>query len=428
MKSAFIVVAIVMSLFGFAGGGGSSSDSGGGGGYSGGDSYSGGSSYSSSGDGEFTWEGFLVFLFIIGVAVPIIMIDTKKLKRRNHKEAMEIVNRARELDASDRNNTEQEKWIHTEAERIFRKYQEDWSNYNLEGIREYTTDRYYQHACLMLEAIDKMNRRNVVSDLSVAKVYLFTQVNDEYDLPMKVQVMFSFGGTDGIMDTKSNHIIHSDKARGVTEYWDFVYNGKALLLDGITQSTESTPHLVDSIAEFAKEKQLFYSPDWGRLALPTEGLIFNGWGLTSADVNNHVVGRWGDCLIQMYTYSLTPTNPLSYYLVGQINVPKSYEGVIIEAKKAKLRMAKPETYEAFKMEWEDFNRHYKVYAASKDALPAFELLNPAFMERLYERDLPYNLEVKGNTICIFAKVRNAKKENYAEMLEVLTEAYKELKA
>ena len=418
--------AMVFSLLGFAGGGGSSSSSGGGGGSSGGGS----SSWSSSSDGggEFTWEGFLGSLLVLAIVVPpVVLVEVWSSKRAARKIKQAYNEKISKLNARDHNDTEQEKWIHKEAERIFVQYQQDWSDYNLKKIQEYTTDEYYQHACLMLEAIDCMNRRNVVSDLSVTRTYLLSPMGEGWDLPATTQVMFRFGGTDSIVDTKSGRKIHSDKARGVEEYWDFVYDGKTLKLDGITQSTESTPHLIDSIKNFAEEHRLFYSPDWGRLALPTKGLIFDRWGLSSADVNNHVIGRWKDCLVQMYTYSATPAQPNSYYLVGQISLPKSYDGVIIESKKAKLKVVKPEKYERFKLEWEDFNKRYAVYAAKKDALPAFELLNPAFMNKLYERNLPYNLEVRDNTIYIFAKAKETKENDYRELFDVLSEAFEELR-
>lgn len=420
MKALLILTTMVISLFGFAGGGGS--DSGGGSSYSGG-----GGDYSSSSDsdGEFTWEGLLFTLAIFAICIPIMIVDEKIRERRNHKKRLK---EQRELNAIDQNRTEREKWIHREAEQIFAQYQQDWSDYNLENIQKYTTDKYYQHASLMLDAIDKMNRRNVVSNLSITRTILCTPINDETTLPTMVQLMFRFGGTDSLEAVDTKHLIYSNNARGIVEYWDFIYDGESLKLNGITQSTESTPHLVESIAEFAKDNNLFYSPDWGRLALPTRGLIFNGYDvLVNADVNNHVVGRWNNCLVQIYTYSAIPGNPNSYYIVGQISVPKSYEGVIIEAKKAKLKMEKPKDYNKFEMEWGDFNRHYDVFAASKDALPAFELLNPAFMERLYERNLPYNLEVKDNIIYVFAKVKKARKEDYAELLNILSEAFNELK-
>lgn len=419
MKVFLILATMVISLFGFAGGGGSSSGGGGGGGggsSSGGGSSGHSSSSYSSGGGGLRWQDFvgfsLVFVIVIifGLFIPEKVTERKKLKAR------------------DRNNTKQEKWIHKEAERIFIQYQHDWSHYNLENIQKYTTDRYFQHASLMLDAIDRMNRRNVVSNLKINMTILCDSVNDETKLPVTVEVMFRFGGTDSLVDTKMIKIINSDNARGVVEYWNLVYDGKELKLDGIAQSTESTPHLISSIATFAKRRNLFYSPDWGRLALPTKGLIFDGHDvLKNADINNHVIGKWNDCLIQIYTYSAIPKNPDSYYIVGQVNIPKSYEGVIVEAEKAKLKVTKPKGYDKFDMEWGDFNRRYNVFAASKDALPAFELLNPKFMERLYERNLPYNLEVKDNTIYIFAKVKEAKKEDYTELLDVLSEAFKELK-
>ena len=349
-----------------------------------------------------------------GVIVAVAVMVSRKEQQR--------------LNALDQNRTEQEKWIHKEAERIFTQYQQDWSDYNLDGIKNYTTERYFQHASLMLEAIDRMKRRNAVSDLAIKRVLLCTPVNNETVTPVTVRLIFIFDGTDNLVKTDTKEMIFSNKAYNVKEYWDFVYDGKTLKLDGITQSTESTPHLISDIADFAKENGLFYSPDWGRLALPTRGVIFNDdTVLASADVNNHVVGKWRDCLMQIYTYSKTPSDPESYYVVGQISVPKSYEGVIVEAKNAKLRIRVPRGYDGYDMEWGEFSQRYKVFAASRDALPAFELLNPAFMERLYERNLPYNLEVKDNIIYIFAKVPKTRKEDYAELLNVLAEAFDELK-
>lgn len=429
MKSMLILITMIISLLGFAGGGGSSSDSGGGGGSS---SFSGGSDYSSSGSssGDFGFVEFLIGIGIIAVIFVVCDISDKIKKSKKNARPLTLTEKNQligSLTKTDYNKTEQEKWIHEEAERIFVFYQKDWSSFNYERIQNYTSDRYYQHACLMLDALERMNRKNVVSDLCVHKVCLFTEVGENPSLPMKVLTMIEFSGVDGIVDSKTGKTIHKDRASGIVEFWSFIYDGKSLRLDEISQSTESSPHLVESIEKFANDNRMFYSPDWGRLALPTEGLIFSKSGLYSADVNNHVVGRWHQALVQLYTYSERPNTPGSYYIVGQINLPKSYKGVIIEAKKAKLRVVKPEAYHSFELEWNDFNDRYKVYAASEDALPAFELLNPSFMEHLYEKNLPYNLEVTGNTICFFAKVSEAKEEDYVELFDILAEAFELLK-
>lgn len=79
------------------------------------------------------------------------------------------------------------------------------------------------------------------------------------------------------------------------------------------------------------------------------------------------------------------------------------------------------------MEWNDFNDRYEVYAASRDALPAFELLNPKFMEFLYNKNPSYNLEVVDNVIYIYANIKNVTEKDYADLLEVLRAAYDELK-
>ena len=129
---------------------------------------------------------------------------------------------------------------------------------NLEKIQKYTTENYFKHASLMLDAINRAGRRNIVSNLVIARTILYTPVNNEVELPKTICLAFIFNGTDSVIDTKTKTPIYSENARDIMEYWNFIYDGKTLKLDGITQSTESAPHLIKSIAEFAKENDLFY--------------------------------------------------------------------------------------------------------------------------------------------------------------------------
>ena len=191
---------------------------------------------------------------------------------------------------------------------------------------------------------------------------------------------------------------------------------------------------------------MFYSPDWGRYALPARGLIFGGASMKVADINNHIIGKWhqkgavdssatsvkspGDdgLLVQLYTYAEYPgVANSSYYIVGQINVPKDYLGVIVKSRAFNTSRKPDKSYEKFELEWNDFNDRYDVYAASRDALPAFELLNPKFMEYLYSKNPNYSLEVVDNVIYIYAQLKNITEQDYAELLEVLEKAYAELK-
>lgn len=405
------IVAIAMSFMGLAGGGGSSSG-GGGGGSSSSSSYSSShSSHSSSSSSESAGAEVLFPTIFIIIVVAILAIMGRKSSSR-----------------LDHNSTAAEKKIHHDAEQIFMSYQSDWSEFQCENIKKYTTPSYCEHASLMLELLKNLHRTNKVSGLKIHKVILKTPVPDDASFPLRVNVTFSFSATDEVFDTQSNARLYHAYVSYGEETWNFIYDGTNLKLDGISQPTESAPHLVKSLASFARDHHLFYSPDWGRYALPARGLIFGGASMKVADINNHVIGRWGDLLVQLYTYAPTPDQSTSsYYLVGQLNVPKDYLGVIVRSRKLKPRMKPDKSYEKFEMEWNDFNERYEVFAASRDALPAFELLNPKFMELLYSKNPSYSLEVVDNIIYIYANVRTVTEADYASLLEILEAAHHELK-
>lgn len=395
--------------FGFAGGGGSSS--GGSSSSSSSSSYS-SSSYSSGSSGSGSPIADLAIFFFIIAFIVIAAVSSKNQQSKKLKE---------------NNSTPEEKFIHTEAEKIFKAYQDDWSNNNAKNIAAYTTPDYHEHASYMIELLENLHRKNRVSNLKINYIYLKSPVNETTPLPAALEIEYNFNGLDEVIDEKSGKTLYKNSAVNVTETWRYLYDGKTLKLKSISQPTESAPHLIKSLADFADQNRLYYSPDWGRYALPERGLIFNKSSMRVSDINNHIIGKWGNLLVQLYTYAAQPGNPSTYYLVGQINVPKDYLGVIVKSKKYKTREKPDKSYDKFEMEWPDFNKRYEVYAASRDALPAFELLNPKFMEYLYDKNLNYNLEVADNVIYIFASVKNITESDYAELLDVLKLAYKELK-
>lgn len=413
MNIAAIITSIAIIFFGFAGGGGSSSGGGGGGGGGGHSSYHSSSSHStSSSSGSSDDSDWAVTLVVFGIIVFIVILCSAGSSKSKFK---------------DHNSTKQEKQIHEAADHIFKSYQEDWSEFKLDDIKTFTTPQYYQHATLMLELLKNLHRANKVSKLKVRKVYLLDPVNDQTSLPANIRVAFDFSGLDEVI-TDDGDKLYSAYVPNAVETWNFVYDGENLKLSGIAQPTESAPHLIRSLANFAKENKLFYSPDWGRYALPARGLIFGGASMKIADINNHVIGKWGDLLVQLYSYAESPNLGVSgYYIVGQINVPKDYLGVIVKSRQFKTGKKPNKSYDKFELEWNEFNDRYDVYAASRDALPAFELLNPKFMEYLYSKNPSYNLEVVDNVIYIYANIRNITEQDYAELLEVLQKAYDELK-
>lgn len=427
------IISIVISLFGFAGGGGSSSggsSSSGGGSSSGGSSYSSGSSSSSrkySGPINYNYKqtvGEKILAEVVMVTIvagPIIVLIILYLHgRRQDKKFLQSRYK-------DNNNTAYEKDIHSKAKEVFKAYQADWSNFNIENIKNYTSPHYFQHATLMLELLKSMDRVNKVSKLKIEGVYLQTPVSQTDSLPTEVSVTFLFNGLDEVINTKTNDKLYSYHAYNVKETWNFIYDGQKLCLDSISQPTESSDHIVERLATFASENNLYYSPDWGRYAIPSKGMLFNDFSIKVSDINNHIVGKWGDLLVQLYTYAKTPSHPDSYYIVGQISVPKDYLGVIVKSKKTHLDIGIKKHYDKYELEWGEFNERYDVYASKQDALPAFELLNPKFMEYLYSKNPNYNLEVIDNAIYIFANIKSVTSRDYNDMLDILQMAYKELK-
>ena len=414
MNIAAIITSIAIVFMGFAGGGGSGSGGGGGGGGGGGSSYHSSSHSSSSSSSSSSSDGDPVLaLMTLGITFLIIFIVVAK--------------NSKSINFKDHNSTAEEKQIHEDAEEIFKSYQQDWSDFNTKNIKKYTTAHYFEHAFLMLELLKNLHRANKVSKLKVKKVYLLDPVNETTGTPAHIRIAFSFAGLDEVI-TDDDKKLYSQYVPSAVETWDFIYDGKNIKLAGISQPTESSPHLIRSLASFADQNKLFYSPDWGRYALPSRGLIFGGATMSVADINNHVIGKMGDLLIQLYTYAEYPGRALnSYYIVGQINVPKDYLGVIVKSKKFKTGKKPDKSYDKFEMEWNEFNDRYEVYAASRDALPAFELLNPKFMEFLYAKNPSYNLEVVDNVIYIYAPISAVTEKDYEDMLEVLKKAFDELK-
>ncbi len=416
MNIAAIIISAVIAIFGFAGGGGSSSGGGGGGSSSSHSSSShssssSSSSHSSSGSSD-PEDAIFALIFMFFTTFIIIAIATKFGKSS--------------FGYKDHNSTPLEKQIHKDAKSIFESYQKDWTDFNLASIKEYTTPHYYQHASLMLELLKNLHRTNKVSKLKVKNVYLGTPVNQDTKFPVRLNITYHFAGLDEVI-TDEGKKLYSAYVPSAFETWNFIYDGQTLKLDGISQPTESSSHLVKSLATFAKEKGLFYSPDWGRYALPARGLIFGGTSMKIADINNHIIGKT-PLLTQLYTYAEYPgVTANGYYIVGQINVPKDYLGVIVKSRAFKTGKNPDKSYEKFTLEWNDFNNRYDVYAASRDALPAFELLNPKFMEYLYSKNPSYNLEVVDNVIYIYAELKNITEKDYLELLEVLEKAYAELK-
>lgn len=314
------------------------------------------------------------------------------------------------------------------ATQVFNRFQYDWSNFDAESIRQYTTQRYANHVGLMLYALRQMGRKNIMENLQINEVILTGAHDDVNNQGDRVSVGFLAQAEDKLIEVRSGRqLTVSNEEFG--EQWNFVREGDTWKLDSIDQATEDETVLIQSLKQFAMANQMYFSPDWGRLLLPTRGQLFKN-GFTNTDINNHVIGFWtGNLLVQLYTYGVKDGDNTIHYMIGQITLPKSYGGILVERDDNNVfrkRLFAPSGYKKVELEWGDFNKRYTVYATDENQVTSFELLNPSFMAWLYDQDVKVNIEVVDNAVYLYTRL-GKDEQRYVEMLEILKRSHKELK-
>ena len=311
---------------------------------------------------------------------------------------------------------------------VFHRFQYDWQRMDLVSIQQYTTPAYAKHVGLMLYAMQQMGRMNRMEQLEVSEVLLTGAHDDGDDRHDRVRVGFAARAKDELVEVATGKVLRTDGAE-FGEQWHFVRSGQAWLLDGIDQGTEDVSQHIQAMQQFAQQYGMYYSADWGNLLLPTRGQLFKR-GFRGADINNHIIGFWtGDLLVQLYTYRVFDDGtPRDHYIVGQVVLPKSYGGILVERRDGlfKGRLRAPSGYKKVTLEWGDFHTKYNVYATEEHMVTSFELLHPAFMAWLYDRDIKVNIEVVDTVVYLHARVA-AGEQRYADMMEILQKAYKELR-
>ena len=407
-------LAAVFSILARAGGGGSSGGSIGGGSSGGGSSFHSSSSSSSGGvSGEpVPWVFTLVIMLVFGIFLAIfITIFVKMMSRvvKANKQAAELA-RAAESDPA---------WakILTEVKTIFLNFQRDWAAMDLASMKKYLADPYFQHVTLMLTALKGMGRSNPMSNVTIAAAYPSNVKDVPGEIGDGVDITFTASADDKLV--QGTQTLTSSQG-SFTETWQFTRTKAGWQLDGIKQATEDANSLVVSIKQFADRNQLYFSPDWGRLLLPVRGQLFGQASFVSSDVNNHCIGLHKNILIELYTYA--PVAGMGSFTVAQATLPKAYENIVVRRKGSfagKLKGLKQQS-----MEWEAFNERYEVYATDIEQVTSFELLHPAFMEKLFDLPFEINIEAIDNVVYLYSASKDI---DYPKMMEVLQNAFKELK-
>lgn len=366
-------------------------------------------------------------LFIIALISAVVgaiagaLTDKLGRFRQNSQAARQAVQQAAMQDGS-----WNEQGIINYATTVFNRFQYDWERLDLTSIQQYTTPDYARHVGLVLYALQQMGRVNRMNNVSISEAVITQAYDDQNDQNDRVSVGFVASADDKLIENGS--LIYRDTEE-FGEQWNFVRSGNGWLLDGIDQATEDSAQFIASMRQFAAQYNMYFSPDWGHLLLPTRGELFKR-GFQVADINNHIIGFWtGNLLVQLYTYNKPiGEDNMEYYIVGQVNLPKSYGGILVERRDSRLlkRFKAPSGYKKVQMEWGDFNKRYQVYATDENQVTSFELLNPSFMAWLYDQNIKVNIEVVDNVVYLYSRIAEGE-VRYAEMMDILQKSHKELK-
>lgn len=317
------------------------------------------------------------------------------------------------------------------ARQIFTQYQQNWSDFDVTSMQSYLTRHQLMLSALMLRALREMGRVNTVANTYIVDIALVDMHDSTDDSQDWFRVAIEASANDTLRDTRSGQVLFTDKST-FTEYWTFVRYSDTWLLDRIDQATADLSMRSQSIESFAREHNFYFMLDMGWLFLPNSGVLFRGGRFGKSDINNYTVGLIGEQLVQLYTYTPTPNYNI---LVGQINLPKSHEGILIRRKTSLFSSwsppKPPREYQKHSLEWPDFNKRYEVSATNADRLATFELLNPGFMAYLYDTDPGVSIEVADNVVYLYKFAgqqaeKSISSKDYDVLMTILVKAHKEL--
>lgn len=310
------------------------------------------------------------------------------------------------------------------ARKTFMQYQYDWSMNDVSKVT-YMTPWYQFHAKLMITALQQIGRQDYVynpaiSDITITKIDDTTgKDGDAYEVAITAKA------DDQLYDMTQNKLLFRDTSEFI-EFWRFERSNNQWLLAQIRQATENPLAYNQPLADFARERQYCYSPDWGWLLLPQRGQLFGKANFGNSDINNHVIGVYHNTLIQLYNYiPYKAKENYANYLIAQVTVPKTYGNIVVRHKKWGRFGISGLT--KVKMEWGDFNKEFEVFASDLERVTSFELLHPAYMEKLHDLPFEVNIEVVDNVVYLYTAKMKASSENYEVLLSILYEAFKQMR-
>ena len=278
---------------------------------------------------------------------------------------------------------------------------------------------YYSKMELELEVLKNYERQNLMEEVNVSSILIKSA--DNYKDEFTVFIVAS--AKDQLLDKRENKVIFTDNSE-FSEIWSFKISNDKALLASITQTTAESSKFDQKIYDFSEKNKFFYDADFGWLMMPSRGAIFGPAGFGNADINNHVIGKYKNKIVEFYSYEPRAGAGLEPITVAQAILPKRYDDILVTEKS--WYNFKPKAKGLVKVETEgvDFNKKFSIWAAEPDKATSFELLATNFMEKIYGLSFELNIEVVDNVLYLYSPGLDLR---YDEMLEVLSWAFEEMK-
>lgn len=382
----------------------------------------------------------------VGILVIPIVIVSWIISRRIRRKKIQKAHAAQKI-AANTDSSWNDEVINKRVEQVFYTFQHDWSNFNVQNMQHYMTKNYHWHMSLVMNAMFNMGRKNEMTDVDLISAVLLGVHDSSDNQADRFDVEIKASAVDKLIDSRKN-ISYSAGKPVFTEIWHFDREGKDWMLDSISQInhdqliTRYEPVDDSRYTYFARKNHFFYNADFGWLLMPLHGLLFSKASFGSSDINHHVIGLYKNILVQFFEYVPYVDNNTTWkdffrffyrrrwlpdvkYTVAQVTLPRSYTDIIVQRKRFLSGLTfTPAGFTKMSLESNRFNRKYHVFAANADRLSTLELLNPKFMEKLDRMPYGMGLEVIGTDLYLFSADPKA---DYQHMLELLTEATKEMK-
>lgn len=384
------------------------------------------------------------------IVLPIVIISAIAAWWRRKQQ---IKKAKQELAVAEANDPTWDKAVERASE-VFIQFQQDWTDFNVPGMKKYLTPSYFEHISLMMEALKQMNRQNRMSNVQLKSATIFdvndssTNTQDNFDIEMKASAH------DELVDLTDKKTLFTD-SKAFTEVWNFDRQGNHWLLNMINQidaetaiekgytnkaDTQAKADEATQMQAFAKHNNFFYNADFGWLLLPTQGELFTLANFGRSDINYHVIGRYRDVLVQFYQYVpvvedkrvlwdylkawYKPAYRYDAYIIAQTILPKTYGDIIVKRKSSLGLSFKPHGMTRVSLEGVDFNKDYVVFATDVEKVTSLELLNPRYMEKLLDIPFEVNIEVVDSVLYLYSTDKQA---DFDTMLTLIQNAFEEMK-